>query len=135
MVSVVDPASSNWVDGSAAAGAAVPATAIPGAGAPGAAAPGMGFVGGNTTRAVTEPALTTVVAGLEVDAGLAAALAAIAAPAAATTIGTVPPAGFGAGKLPPGRTALGGRLGLTVIRAVSLGGAVFTMEVPDLPLG
>jgi len=117
VVSVVEPSSWNCVDGTATAGVASSGTG--------------GLVA--VERAVVMPVVTTVVAGLDVDAGLAAVLAAIAAPAAATTIGTVPAEGFVTGKLPPARTAAGGRLGLTVMRAVSLGGAVLTTEVPVLP--
>jgi len=44
-------------------------------------------------------------------------------------------AGLGAppGRLPTGRAGEAGRLGLTVMRAVSLGGADLTIVVPDLP--
>jgi len=63
------------------------------------------------------PVLTMVVAGLE-------------APVAAAATGV---AGFPAWKLPT-RAGEAGRLGLTVMRAVSLGGAVLTMEVPVLVL-
>lgn len=115
MVSVVDPSSWNWVDVATIAGAAVGLTVGP--------------------AALVVPVLTIVVAGLEADVGLATVLATTAAPAAAATTGTAPTTGFAVGKLPPARTAVGGRLGLTVMRAVSLGGALLTMDVPDLLLG
>jgi hypothetical protein len=87
------------------------------------------------TATLVVPVLTIVVAGLEAAAGLAIALTATAAPAAAAT-GTAPAAaGFAIGKLPPARTGAPGRFGLTVMRAVSLGGADLTMVVPDLLLG
>ena len=59
-------------------------------------------------------------------AGLALGLAAAGAVAAG---------GFAPGILPTGRAGEAGRLGLTVMRAVSLGGADLTMAVPDLVLG
>lgn len=65
------------------------------------------------------PVLTMVVAGLEAPAGAAAA---------ATGVPGFPP-----WKLPT-RAGEAGRLGLTVMRAVSFGGAVLTMEVPVLVL-
>lgn len=115
MVSVVEP-SSTWNS----AGAATAAGAATGLAA--------------TARAVVAPPpLTIVVAGLaEATAGLATALAATTAPAAGTATGTPPAAGFATGKLPPVRTAAAGRLGLTVMRAVSLGGGLLMMEVPVL---
>jgi len=74
--------------------------------------------------------------------GLAVAATAFTAPAAATVAaaaatGVVPDAGLTVGKLPtPARgTAAAapplGRLGFTVMRAVSLGGAFLITEVPD----
>ena len=84
-------------------------------------------------RAVAPLDLTMVVAGLAVGLAPAATTAAAAAPATAT--GTAEPAGFAVGKLPPARTAVPGRLGLTVMRAVSFGGGVLTMEVPVLAFG
>ncbi len=99
------------------------------------AAPGLA---GET--ALAPPVLTMVVAGLPAGAGLipgfTAALAATAPTAAAATPAATGATGtgFAAGKLPPARTAAGGRLGLTVMRAVSLGGADLTMVVPDLLL-
>lgn len=60
---------------------------------------------------------------------------------AAATTGTAPPAGFTVGKLPtPARGALAlapSKLGFTVMRAVSFGGAFLMTEVPDflLPSG
>ena len=119
VVSVVEPSSRNRVDVAATAGATVPEA--------------TGLAMAAATLAV--PVLTIVVAGLEAAGGLATALAATAAPATAATAGTAPATGFAMGKLPPARTAVGGRLGLTVMRAVSFGGAVLTMEVPVLLLG
>ena len=81
--------------------------------------------------------LTMVVAGLLAPAGLTPALAATTAvaataPAAAAT-GIAPAAGLAVGILLTGLAAVGGRFGLTVMRAVSLGGALLTMVVPDFP--
>jgi collagen type I/II/III/V/XI/XXIV/XXVII alpha len=97
------------------------------------AAPGL-TVAGTTVGVAAD--LTMVVAGLGALAGLATALATTAfattaAPAAATPAAT----GFATGRFPTARTAAGGRLGLTVMRAVSLGGALLTMVVPDLLFG
>ena len=99
----------------------------------GAGAPATGLAGAAAGVATT--------AGLAVPAGVAEGL-----PAAAGLLGTVLAAGDALTTAVPepalvtgvaaGRTALGapGRLGLTVMRAVSLGGALLTTEVPDLGL-
>lgn len=99
------------------------------------AAAAVGF-GAATTLAVLP--LTMVVAGLAaLTAGfgvpaLTATAPATAPAAAAATTGTAPAAGLAVGMLFPARTAVAGRFGLTVMRAVSLGGALLTMVVPDL---
>lgn len=87
---------------------------------------------GEATATFAEEPLTMVVAGLP-EPALAATTAAAPA-AAAATMGTAP-AGFAVGILPGDRTAAAGRFGLTVMRAVSFGGADLTMEVPVLLLG
>lgn len=120
VVSIVEPSSWNWA-GIAGTGGAAVAT--------------EGLIEAAATLGA--PAvLTIVVAGLPpATTGLATGLAATAAPAATATAGAAPATAFATGKFPGARTAATGRLGLTVIRAVSLGGAVLTMEVPVLPLG
>ena len=98
----------------------VEASSWNGAGA--AATAGAAVTAGLTTaaRAGWTPVLTMVVAGFVAATGLAAG----AAPA--PTPGKLPP---------PARGATVGRLGLTVMRAVSLGGALLTTEVPVLLFG
>jgi hypothetical protein len=65
----------------------------------------------------------------------AAAPATVAAPATASArpgvAGAAGVVGFASGRFPPGRAPEPGRLGLTVIRAVSFGGSLFSTDVPD----
>jgi len=121
VVSVVEPSSWNWVE------AAAPADFPP-------------DLEGDV-EIFAEPGFMMVVAGFAT--GLAVGLAAPAATAAPTAapaaaaaaIGTAPAAGFAVGRFSPGRAAPAGRFGLTVMRAVSFGGALLTTAVPDLLFG
>ena len=120
VVSMVDPSSWNCPTGTAIDGVAP-----------------VGFIVAEATLGAAA-VLTMVVAGLAPRAGLAAtALAATAPatapPATAAATGMAPAAGLAVGTFPTGRAGAG-KFGLTVIRDVSLGGALLTMVVPDLLL-
>lgn len=130
VVSVVEPSSRKAAD--AVATFVVPAVAFGRAETGLAVALTAGFA--TAARAVVAPPdLMIVVAGFEATTAVPATAAAAPTAAPAATAGTRPAgaAGLAVGKFPPRP----GRLGLTVMRAVSFGGGDLTTDVPVFEFG